>query len=97
MTTGRGARQKLTAVGTDFAIVSPKEPSQGRAAVLLDGKRVATIDLYARRPQTRTIVYAMSFPTAGGHTIALQATGTKSRPSKGTRVDLDAFLVLKRP
>ena len=97
MTTWRGARQKLTAVGTDFAIVSPKEPSQGRAAVLLDGKRVATIDLYARRPQTRTIVYAMSFPTAGRHTIALQATGTKSRPSKGTRVDLDAFQVLKRP
>jgi len=91
------AKQKLTAVGSDFAIVSTKKPNRGRAAVLLDGKRVAIIDLYARRPQTRTIVYAASFPAAGRHTIALQATGTKSRPSKGKRVDLDAFLVLTRP
>jgi hypothetical protein len=93
----RGARQKLTAAGTDFAIVSTKGPNRGRAAVLLDGKRVATIDLYARRSRTRQIVYAASFPSAGRHTIALQATGTKSRPSRSKRVDLDAFLVLKRP
>jgi hypothetical protein len=39
----------------------------------------------------------VSFPSARRHAIALQATGTNSHQSKGERVDLDAFLVLKRP
>lgn len=95
--TKRGARQRLAAVGTDFAIVSTKGPNRGRAVVLLDGRRVATIDLYGRTTTPRSIIYAVSFPSAGRHTIDLWATGTKSRQSKGKRVDLDAFLVLSRP
>jgi|GEM_PF-3961754 len=96
-TTRKGALQKLTAVGSDFAIVSTKGRNRGKAKVLIDGRRVATIDLYAWKTKPRRIVFAKSFGSVGKHTIVFKATGTKNRKSKGKRVDLDAFVVLTRP
>lgn len=95
-TAQRGAKAKLTIVATDLAIVSTKGPNRGKAKVLLDGKRVATIDLYAPRTRARTIVWAASLPGATKHTLALEVLGAKNPKSKGKRVDLDAFLALKR-
>ena len=42
----------------------------------------------------KSIVYAVSFAKPGKHSIVLKALGKKHRKSKGTRVELDAFLVL---
>jgi hypothetical protein len=81
-TTRRAAQQKLTATGTDFAIVSTQGRNRGKAKVLIDDRRVATIDLFA---------------SAGKHTIVLKAMGSRNRRSQGKRVDLDAFIVLTRP
>jgi hypothetical protein len=38
--------------------------------------------------------YAVRFPSAGPHTLAWVASGTKNAKSTGTRIDLDAFLAL---
>ena len=93
-TTRKGAQAKLTARGTDFAIVATKGRDKGKARVLVDGKPVAAVDLYARKAKPRTIVYAVSFAKPGRHTIALQALGKKNSRATGKRVELDAFLVL---
>ncbi len=96
-TTRKGAVQKLTATGSDFAIISTLGRNRGKAKVLIDGRRVATIDLFAWKTKPRRIVFTKSFASVGKHTIVLKATGTKNRKSKGKRVDLDAFVVLTRP
>ena len=93
-TTRKGARVQLTARGTDFAIVATMGRDKGKARVIVDGRAVATIDLYAPRAKPRTIVHAVSFARPGRHTVALQALGTKNAKAKGKRVELDAFLVL---
>ncbi|MDQ3870151.1 MAG: hypothetical protein M3301_00865 [Chloroflexota bacterium] len=43
----------------------------------------------------RQIVYSKTFRVPGTHTLELRPTGTKNLSSNGTRVDLDAFVVLR--
>lgn len=87
-----GRSQSITLTATDLAIVSTLGPNRGKAAVYVDGVQKATIDLYRATTVYRQVVYAISFPTAGIHTIELRVLGTKRPASSGTRVDLDAFL-----
>lgn len=87
-----GRSQSITRTATDLAIVSTLGPNRGKAAVYVDGLLQATIDLYSATTVYRQVVYAISFPTAGIHTIELRVLGTKRPASSGTRVDLDAFL-----
>jgi hypothetical protein len=89
-----GASQAIGLTASDLAIVSSRGPDRGKAKVLLDGKAVATLDLYSRTTRAKQVVYAVSFPSAGKHTLALVALGSKNAKAKGTRVDLDAFLAL---
>ena len=90
------ASQSLTLTASDLAIVSTRGKDRGMARVLLDGRAVATIDLYAPSTKAGQVVWSTSFPTAARHTVALVALGKKSPKGKGTRVDLDAFLALTR-
>ncbi len=61
---------------------------------MLDGKAVVALDLYSRTSRAKQVIYTVSFPSAGKHTLALVALGSKHAKAKGTRVDLDAFLAL---
>ena len=87
-----GRKQSITRTATDLAIVSTLGPNRGKAAVYVDGVQLATIDLYKATKTFRQVVYAISFPTAGSHTIELRVLGTRNAASSGNRVDFDAFL-----
>ncbi|HSH22060.1 MAG TPA: HYR domain-containing protein, partial [Candidatus Caenarcaniphilales bacterium] len=90
--TTAASSQSITRTGTDFAIVSTLGSNRGRADVYVDGVYKETIDLYSPTTTFRQVVYAISFPTAGTHTVELRVLGTKNAASSGTRVDFDAFL-----
>ncbi len=64
--------------------------------VAIDGVTVETIDLYASKSQARKVVFSQSnLDPEVSHTITVQATGSKRSASTGTRVDVDAFVVLR--
>ena len=90
-----GPRARLTFTGRNVALVSNRAPNRGRAALYLDGAYVGTLDLYASTVQLRRIVYSRTFPSSGPHTLEVRPTGTRHPYSTGTRVDLDAFVVLQ--
>ena len=53
-----------------------------------------TVDLYRPSLEGRRIVFAATGLTAGAHTLTVTVLETKNAGSSGTRVDVDAFLVL---
>ncbi len=89
---GRRVRTSVTA--RSVALVSTLGPDRGKAEVWVDGKRVARLDLYARKRTPSRIVWESALP-AGAHTVEVRVPGTKSRHSSGKRVDLDALLTLR--
>lgn len=90
--TAGGARAKFTFIGREVAWVAPKGPNRGKAEVLVDGTKVATIDLYSATGKARQVVFRRAWATSGNHTVVVRATGTKNASSSNTRVDIDAFL-----
>jgi Zn-dependent metalloprotease len=88
-----GRRARLTVANvTDLAWVATRGPNRGRAEVWVDGRKRATVDLYAPEAQPRRVVYAISFASPGSHRIEVRVLGTRRPSSSGTRVDLDAFV-----
>ncbi len=82
------ARAALTRTTRDFAVVMTKSSSSGLCEVRIDGVLVATINLFASTTSYRQLVYSKHFGTLGTHTIEV-------RPIGGTRIYLDAFLVMR--
>jgi alpha-tubulin suppressor-like RCC1 family protein len=93
--TAKGRTASYTATGRVFAWVSTRAKSRGKAAVWLDGKRVATIDLYAATTQAGRVVWSKVFATSGKHTVKIVVSGAKRAAATSTRVDIDAFVVLR--
>jgi hypothetical protein len=87
----KGAEATLRFTGRAAAIVAPTGPGRGRARVIVDGKRVAVIDLRGTSHSQRLLVWSRTWKTGHRHTVRLEALGTPGRP----RVDLDAFLVMR--
>jgi hypothetical protein len=90
---GRSASLKVTA--RSLAFVSTKGPSRGKAQVWVDGVKVATIDLYAATRKPGIVVWSRSWKSTETHRLRIVVTGTKRSASTSTRVDVDAFLVLR--
>lgn len=86
---GNSATVRLT--GRSIAWVSSRGTNRGIAKVWLDGRLVATVDLYSTTTQAARVVWRTSFASSGTHTVRIVVTGTKRRASDGTRVDIDAF------
>ncbi|MDQ3854764.1 MAG: hypothetical protein M3281_00035, partial [Chloroflexota bacterium] len=82
-----GARQ--------VAWVAPGGVDRGYAYVYLDGTKVATVSLYSSSALYRRVVYTRAWSGSGTHTLKVYVTGTKPAASKGARVDIDAFVVLR--
>ena len=85
-----GARASLTFTGRSIAWVTRTGPDRGRAEVLVGGKRVAIVDLYAPGPQNQRVAWVGSWSSAVARTITIRVLGTTGRP----RVDLDAFVTI---
>jgi hypothetical protein len=90
----QGDRATFSLVGRTFACVATKDADRGKAEVWVDGVKVKTADLYASTPQPRKVMFAESWSTSDSHTIEVRVLGTKNASSAGTRVDVDAFIVL---
>ena len=93
----RGDSASLTfSGGTSVAWVSSKGKDRGVAEVWLDGVKVKTADLFASTAQWRRVTYAKNQVSASQpHTIEVRTLGTKNASSSGTRVDADAFVILR--
>jgi hypothetical protein len=79
---------------------STKSTELGGAEVWLDGRRVATRDLYHSRTLSGRLVYTNNvLDRAVPHTleVRLPSPRIKNVVSKGWRVDVDAFVILSKP
>ena len=88
-----GATARLTFSGSSVGFVAPVGPSAGRAQLRLDGTELATIDLYAPTLGAREIPFVTTVG-AGRHVLEVRVLARANPASAGTRVDLDAFVVL---
>lgn len=73
--------------GEHIGLVMATGPARGEVDVLLDGRRVATVDTAATSKRNRVVVLDRWMP-AGTHTVTVVNAGTPGR----SRVDLDAVL-----
>jgi hypothetical protein len=90
-----GARAKFTFTGQSVSWFAIRGPNRGQAAVWLDGKRVATVDLYSPTWKMRQSVFSMNGLENTSHQLSIRVLGTKNAVSSGARVDIDAFIVLR--
>jgi len=89
-----GASATFSFSGTDLAVVSSYGPDRGRAAVLVDGVRVAVVDLYRATRGYRQVVFQMHLPAGGEHVAVVQLLRKRNAASSGSRVDLDALITM---
>lgn len=99
----RGTTEKTTRVGASvrlitaldkssiLAIVMPKGPDRGRAAIYFDGSRVATVNTYSSNRQHRLVVWRAT-AQAGSHSVRVVNLATPGHP----RIDIDAFLIASK-
>ena len=95
------SKDKLTLSRTTFTVsgnvawVSTLGADRGRATVQVDGGIPVAVDLYAASLQPASVVWSTGFAAGSQHSVTIQVTGTKNAASTGTRVDLDAFVLVK--
>jgi hypothetical protein len=83
-----GAKASTTFTGRTIAWVASTGPTRGKAEVLVNGTKVATVDLYSASGAYRKVVWVGSYTTASPRTVSIRVLGTSGHP----RVDLDAFI-----
>jgi subtilisin family serine protease len=82
---------RVTFTGRSIALVGPKGPTRGSAAIRLDGAVVGTANANASIASSRWVLWATAVDPARSHTLEVRLLGTPGRP----RFDVDAFLVLR--
>jgi len=87
-TSNKGAWAQYAFIGTSISWVSYRGPTRGSAAVYIDGRWRATINLNAPTSVAKQVVYATSWAANGKHTIRIVCLGTAGHP----RIDVDAFV-----
>jgi hypothetical protein len=83
-----GARASITFTGRSIAWVARTGPNRGRAAIYVNGTKVATVDLYSATAQAQRVVWARSWTSSVSRTVSIRVAGTAGRP----RIDLDALV-----
>jgi uncharacterized protein with LGFP repeats len=73
-TTKRNATLTFTITGRSAGLIMAKSATAGKADILVDGRRVGTVDLRARAAN-RQIVWARAFSGSTRHTITVVALG----------------------
>ena len=92
MTSAAGASAQFIVSERGVAWVATKGPGRGRAAVHIDGVRVATVNLSATTVRHRRVVWTRAWPDAAERTvkILIEDPGTHG-------VDLDGLVVVEPP
>jgi Bacterial Ig domain len=88
------ASTTYTFTGRSFGLVSTRANSRGRLSVSIDGGAATKVDLFNATQQARRIVFSRNGLAAGSHTVVVRVLGTRNASSRGTRVDVDGFVVL---
>jgi hypothetical protein len=88
-TTG-GASATFHFTGSSVAWVAAKGTSRGSAWVYVDGVFAGSVSLRSSTGQSRAIVFARNWTTAGSHTVKVVVAGTAGH----SRIDVDAFVRL---
>ncbi len=91
-TTRADASVSFTLTGARFTWITARGPSSGLAEVIVDGRVVATVDLYhpTREWQYRQVI---NLPMGGPHSVQIRALGSHSGNSTGNLVVFDGFSV----
>ncbi len=97
--TARAGRSSKSWVSMEFkgsgvALVAHKGPDRGRVKVSIDGKKVATVSLYATSTVEPAVVWSSGKMRNKTHTVKFERTGTKDSVSSDSRVTIDAIEVL---
>ena len=74
--TADGATASITFTGSRIAWYGPVGPTRGKARVLIDGKAVKVVDLKRSSFEASTILYSVSWKSAGRHTFELEVIQT---------------------
>ena len=91
-TTEAGASVEFKVSDRGIAWVATQGPGRGRAAVHIDGTRVATVDLSATTVRYRRVVWTRAWPDPAERTVKIVV---ESPASNG--VDVDGLLVVEPP
>lgn len=82
-----GSWASYTTLARSLSFVTTKGSSRGSAKIYIDGTLVATVNLNASTTTYRFTAYAKTWSSVGTHTIKIVSTGS--------RVDIDAFGVIR--
>jgi subtilisin family serine protease len=86
------ATATFTFSGTQFAWFSGRSASGGRAAVLIDGKQVAVVDLSALPDAPRRLAYVSDSLAQGRHTVVIRVLSERMGKAAHARgVDIDGW------
>ena len=91
-TNASGSLSTLTFRGDAVAWFGPVGPTRGKARVLVDGRLVATVDMYSGTFKARDMAFARNLGD-GDHTMRIETLGTSGRPT----VAIDGMYVLATP
>lgn len=89
-----GATASYTFSGRSVTWYTIAGPSQGKAAVSIDGRRIGAFDQYSERTVPR-LSRSFSGLERGTHTITIRVLGTGGPRATGTQVVVDAFAIGK--
>ena len=85
----RGQRFSITTTGKSFGWVASTGPNRGRADVLVDGRRVATVNLFATKRSPAQLVWSAPLARAEAQKITIVNRSRAHRPT----ITVDALLV----
>lgn len=83
-----GASATFSVKRKSFALWYVAGPSQGKLAVLVNGRRVKTVDQYSSRVMRRSVALSGSKSV---NVVQVVALSTRNVRSRGTKVNVDAF------
>ena len=86
-----GATARFTVTARSVSWVSAQALNRGRAIVLVNGKQVATVDLWTSKLRAQQVVWSASWGTTAKRTITVRVLPTPGRP----RVEVDGFLSIR--
>ncbi len=93
----KGASAEIEFEGTGFILVGQFLPDGGLADIALDGKTVATVDVYPDEDSTknRESLYHAFNLKPGKHTVRLTVRGEPYKESRGARISLQGLVVFR--
>ncbi|WP_323379509.1 N-acetylmuramoyl-L-alanine amidase, partial [Streptomyces durbertensis] len=77
----KGSKLTYTFTGRSAALVFSRASSSGQVHVLVDGKRVKTVDLKSATTRYRDAVWTQTWDTSAKRTVTVEVVATSGRPT----------------